>query len=112
SHSYRASLKKSSPSVIHSTAHRPSRLCSRLQATWDLRSPSSMPQYILKRLSRGNILQTLADLDAGAEHSFGPPTGYELIREGGRYAPKAVIGLACRDRLGRILAPGEFSGVP
>ena len=57
-----------------------------------------------------HVLQALADLDAGIEHPFGPPTGYELVHEGRRYPPKAVIGLACRGLLGRVLAPEEFSG--
>jgi hypothetical protein len=33
-----------------------------------------------------------------------------LVYEGRRYAPKAVIGLACRSLLGRVLRPEEFSG--
>src|SRR5437762_7312236 len=69
-----------------------------------------MPQSIPKGLTRECVLQALADLDAGIEHPFGPPTGYELVHEGRRYAPKAVIGLAYRSLLGRILLPGEFSG--
>jgi hypothetical protein len=69
-----------------------------------------MPQSIPKGLTRECVLQALADLDAGIEHPFGPPTGYELIHEGRRYAPKAVIGLACRSLVGRVLLPEEFSG--
>jgi hypothetical protein len=69
-----------------------------------------MPQSIPKGLTRESVLQAIADLDAGIEHSFGPPTGYELVHEGKRYAPKAVIGLACRSLLGRILTHEEFSG--
>jgi hypothetical protein len=69
-----------------------------------------MPQSIPKGLSRDSVLQALADLDAGVEHPFGPPTQYELVYEGRRYPPKAVIGLACRSLLGRILLPDEFSG--
>jgi hypothetical protein len=69
-----------------------------------------MPQSIPKGLTRESILQALADLDAGIEHPFGPPIGYELVHEGRRYAPKAVIGLACRSLIGRILLPEEFSG--
>jgi hypothetical protein len=38
------------------------------------------------------------------------PTGYELVQDGRRYSPKAVIGLACRSLLGRVLLPDEFSG--
>jgi hypothetical protein len=69
-----------------------------------------MPQSIPKGLTRASVLQALADLDAGAEHPFGPPTGYELVHWGRRYAPKAVVGLACRSLLGRVLLPEEFSG--
>ena len=69
-----------------------------------------MPQAIPKGLTREAVLRALADLDAKVEHPFGPPTGYELVHEGRRYAPKAVVGLACRSLLGRILRPEEFSG--
>ena len=69
-----------------------------------------MPQSVPKGLSREHVLQALTDLDAGVEHPFGSPTGYELVHEGRRYPPKAVIGLACRDLLGRVLLPEEFSG--
>jgi hypothetical protein len=69
-----------------------------------------MPQSIPKGLTRECVLQALADLDAGIEHPFGLPTGYEVVHEGRRYAPKAVIGLVCRSLLGRVLLPEEFSG--
>jgi hypothetical protein len=59
----------------------------------------------------------MADLDAGAAHPFSEPTGHELVfegqavrpEEGSRYAPKAVIGLACRHLLGKLLQPGDVS---
>ncbi len=57
-----------------------------------------------------HVLRTLSDLDAGMDHPFGTPTGYELIQDDKRYAPKAVVGLACRYSIGRILQPEEFSG--
>jgi hypothetical protein len=69
-----------------------------------------MPQAIPKGLTRAAVLQALADLDTGIEHPFGLPIGYELVHEGRRYAPKAVIGLACRSLLGHVLLPEEFSG--
>jgi hypothetical protein len=69
-----------------------------------------MPRSIPKGLTRECVLQALADLDAGIEHLFGPPTGYELVHDGRRYPPEAVIGLACRSLLGRVLLPDEFSG--
>ena len=70
-----------------------------------------MPQSIPTGLTRTHVLQALADLDAGVDHPFGSPTGYELAHEGKKYPPKAVVGLACRySSLGRILLPEEFSG--
>ena len=69
-----------------------------------------MPQSIPAGLTQDHVLRTLADLDAGIAHPFGKPTGYELVRDNKRYAPKAVIGLACRYSIGRILQPEEFSG--
>jgi len=69
-----------------------------------------MPQSIPTGLTTEHVLKTLADLDAGIEHPFGKPTGYELIYKGQRYAPKAVVGLACRYSIGRVLEPEEFSG--
>jgi hypothetical protein len=61
-------------------------------------------------LKRDHVLKALADLDAGIDHPFGSPTGYELVHESKRYPPKAVVGLACRYSLGRLLRPDEFSG--
>jgi hypothetical protein len=69
-----------------------------------------MPQSIPAGLTKEHVLKVLADLDAGIDHPFGHPTGYELVHEDKRYAPKAVIGLACRYSLERVLQPDEFSG--
>src|SRR5262245_41266520 len=69
-----------------------------------------MPQSIPKGLTAEHVLRALSDLDRGAENSFGDPTKYELVNDGKRYAPKAVIGLACRYLLGHVLPPAEFSG--
>ena len=69
-----------------------------------------MPQSIPKGLTRESVLTALADLDAAIEHPFGTPTGYVLVHDGKHYPPKAVIGLACRSLLGRVLLPEEFSG--
>src|SRR6516162_2624775 len=69
-----------------------------------------MPQSIPAGLTRTHVLQAITDLDSGVDHPFGPPTGYELVHEGKRYPPKAVIGLACKYSLRRVLLPEEFSG--
>lgn len=69
-----------------------------------------MPQTIPAGLKREHILRTLSDLDAGMNHPFGKHTGYELVHDNKRYAPKTVVGLAFRYYIGRILKPEEFSG--
>src|SRR5688572_14610321 len=69
-----------------------------------------MPQSIPHGLKKDHVIQALQDLDNGIDHPFGAPTGFELVQSEKRYPPKAVVGLACRYLLGRILQPGEFSG--
>src|SRR5262249_40866252 len=73
-------------------------------------SATSMPQSIPAGLTSEHVLQALTDLDAGVDHPFGEPTGYFLIHDEKRYAPKAVVGVACRYSIGRILRHEEFSG--
>ena len=69
-----------------------------------------MPASIPPGLKKEHVLQALKDLDGGIDHPFDAPTGYELVHDGKRYAPKAVVGLACRYNLGRVLQPEDFSG--
>jgi hypothetical protein len=61
-------------------------------------------------ITRDDVLQALRDLDDGVEHSFGESKVYDLVHEGRHYPPKAVIGLAARRILGRVLELHEFSG--
>jgi|688.fasta_scaffold58762_3 hypothetical protein len=69
-----------------------------------------MPQSIPPGLTKEHIIRTLAEIDDGLAHPFGKATGYELVHDGKKYAPKAVVGLACRYSIGRMLTPEEFSG--
>jgi hypothetical protein len=69
-----------------------------------------MPKSIPPGLTADHVHRALADLDAGFAHPFGEPTKYELVHTGKRYAPKAVVGLACRYLLGTVLPPDQFSG--
>jgi hypothetical protein len=45
-----------------------------------------------------------------AEHGFAPTTTYELVWDGGRYPPKAILGTAYEFATGRRLASGDFEG--
>jgi hypothetical protein len=69
-----------------------------------------MPQSIPKGLTAEHVRKAIADLDGGIDHSFGTPTGFELIYNGKQYAPKAVIGIAVRHLTGEILHHSKFSG--
>jgi hypothetical protein len=68
-----------------------------------------MPQSVPAGLTREHVLRTLSELDAGLTHPFGTATGNELVHDQKRYVPTAVVGLACRFSIGRMLAPKEFS---
>src|SRR5271168_56862 len=69
-----------------------------------------MPQSIPPGLTREHVLKAIADMDAGTDHPFGPPTKFELEHDGKRYPPKAVVGLACRYLDGKVRQPEDFSG--
>jgi hypothetical protein len=69
-----------------------------------------MDEGIRDQITRDDIESAIAALDRGEPHTFGPSTFYDLLHEGRRYPPKAVVGLAARRVLGRPLRPDEFSG--
>jgi hypothetical protein len=43
-------------------------------------------------------------------HGFAPTTTYDLVFEGGRYPPKAILGTAYEFATGQQLAFGDFEG--
>jgi hypothetical protein len=61
-------------------------------------------------VTREDVQQALNDLDRGVEHPFGPSSTYDLVYEGRRYPPKAVIALAAKTRSGVTLVPEDFPG--
>ena len=64
-------------------------------------------------ITRDDVLQALQDLDNVdiQDYGFGESTKYDLVHEGKRYSPKAVIGFAARRvRGGEILSNAEFNG--
>lgn len=71
-----------------------------------------MPRTIIPAgITRDDILQAIADLKAGTiAHEFYESERFDLIYEGGRFAPKAVLGVAARRVAGRLLVPADFSG--
>src|SRR5579862_393951 len=69
-----------------------------------------MIRDLREQITREDIEQGIAALERGEPHAFGPSTFYDLLVDGKRYPPKAVVGLAARRVLGRALRPDEFSG--
>jgi hypothetical protein len=68
-----------------------------------------MPNSLTEGLTSANVLSAIRAIDRGVAHPFGPPIRYELLYEGKRYPPKAVVGLAVKHASGRIIGPEDFS---
>lgn len=69
-----------------------------------------MSENIPEGINRQHILAAISDLDSGVPHKFADSTGYDVLFEGRRYPPKAVIGLAAGNFLGRDFGPYDFKG--
>jgi MoxR-like ATPase len=61
-------------------------------------------------IRREHVLQAIKDLNGGNQHPFGEARSWELVHEGQRYPPKALVGLAARYATGKELGPDDFSG--
>lgn len=69
-----------------------------------------MADAIPDGITREDVLQAIQDLDAGTPNGFRESTGYDVLYQQRRYAPKAVFGLAARRAAGRTLGPYDFKG--
>jgi hypothetical protein len=69
-----------------------------------------------EKVTREDVTAALAEYDRTgpqaffSAHGFGPTTTYDLVWEGRRYPPKAVLGTAYELATGQRLAPGDFEG--
>jgi hypothetical protein len=67
-------------------------------------------------VTRTEVLRAMKEYDGlGPEqffsvHGFAPTTTYELVWEGRRYPPKAILGTAYEFAIGKRLASGDFEG--
>ena len=62
-------------------------------------------------ITREDVIRAIDELKAGTvTHEFHESERYDLVYEGERYAPKAVLGVAARRVAGRLLTPADFSG--
>ena len=69
-----------------------------------------MPDRIPDGITHDHIIKALRDLDGGVEHAFGESKGYDVLFNGSRYPPKAVMGLAAGKILGDPLGPYDVKG--
>jgi len=62
------------------------------------------------KINRGILSQAIREIDSGRSHNFADSTEYDLLFEGRRYPPKAVVGVAAEIATGESYAPRDFSG--
>lgn len=68
------------------------------------------------RVTRREVLRAIHEYDrVGPEqffsqHGFAPTTTYELVEDGRRYPPKAILGTAYEFATGKQLRSGDFEG--
>ena len=61
-------------------------------------------------LSPNAVLAAVESINAGKPHAFADSTGYDIIVDGDRYPPKAVVGVAAEIDTGQAYGPKDFSG--
>ncbi len=69
-----------------------------------------MSNIIPSSITRQNLLDAIDDFNAGAPHDFADSTGYDLVYQGLKYPPKAIVGLASVHAGGPLLGPYDFKG--
>jgi hypothetical protein len=69
-----------------------------------------MERNLPDALDRELILEAIRDFDEGVPHRFGPSTTYDVLHEGKRYPPIAIVALAVRRLDGRELTPDDIRG--
>lgn len=67
-----------------------------------------MADNIPDGLTRQHLVQAIREYDAGAPHGFAQSTTYDVLYKGRRYPPKAIVGLAAAQLIGRPLTPYDF----
>lgn len=69
------------------------------------------------RVTRRDVMRAIHEYDRlgpeqfFSEHGFAPTTTYELVCDGRRYPPKAILGAAYEFATGKKLGSGDLEGV-
>lgn len=69
-----------------------------------------MSNKIPDEISETQIIEAIRELDRGVHHAFSDSTGYDVLFDGHRYPPKAVVGIAAGKITGQDLGPYDFKG--
>jgi 5-methylcytosine-specific restriction protein A len=84
------------------------RSLAQMSPVWFIRP---MAKNIPEDITRDDVLSAIADFDSGmVQHHFHDSEKYDLLHDGKRYPPKAILGISARRSAGRVLEPSEFSG--
>lgn len=67
-------------------------------------------EHLLDSISKDHINQAVELYKSGYKHGFKDSTKFDLIIEGNRYPPKAIIGLAAVPLYGEPFGPNDFTG--
>jgi len=70
-----------------------------------------MAKKIPADITRQDVLDAIAGFSSGTvRHNFHESEKYDLLHEGKRFPPKAILGIAAKRSGGRVLEPRDFSG--
>ena len=69
-----------------------------------------MAQELPATISRDHLVTAIRKIDDDATHAFADSTVYDVLFEGRRYPPKAVVGVAAELVTGSAFMPSDFSG--
>jgi hypothetical protein len=67
---------------------------------------------LLAGMSKADVLNAIEkfSIEEAERYGFAESTDFDLVYEGRRFPPKAILGLAAEREIGRPLDPAEFSG--
>lgn len=70
-----------------------------------------MAKNIPEGITRKDVLEAIAAFsDGSVQHNFHESEKYDLLHDGKRYPPEAILGIAARRSAGHVLEPRDFSG--
>ncbi len=65
---------------------------------------------LFDEITTKHIISAIRKIESGAPNRFAKSTGYDILFEGKRFAPKAVFGVAIGEHSGKELGPSDFKG--